>query len=287
VPTSSDIRPWYRWHWHKYRKSDRTLTLSLAGHGAYRNLLDAMWERGGQIPSDRNLLWRLALATDREEYDAVAEQVEAFFTLSEDGKHFTNETLAQEWQGSTEYLSDIREKRSAAGKKGNASRWGGSKQAHLSQTGRKGVANAIAPPSQADGKASHSSSSSSSTEDQNLGELLADSFNPSEASRKVQDELALSGQRMWILATECVEKLCKAESITPALAAEAIVARWKDYDRRTVSYKLGKQKWLETGGYITATHSPTQAETPSQYQARLEDDARAAIQREQTKAAQA
>jgi uncharacterized protein YdaU (DUF1376 family) len=164
---SSEIRPWYRWHWHRYRKSDRTLSLSLAAHGAYRNLLDAMWERGGWLPADRTLLWRLALATSREEYEAVADQVEAFFTLSEDGKHFTNETLAQEWQESTEYLVGIREKRSEAGKKGNAARWGDGKS---SQTDRTPIANAIALPSQTGRNGSHSSSSSSSssTEDQTL-----------------------------------------------------------------------------------------------------------------------
>jgi len=122
-----------------------------------------MWERGGLLPADRTLLWRLALAESREEYEAVADQVEAFFTLSEDGKHFTNETLAQEWQESTDYLIGIREKRSEAGKKGNASRWSDAKS---SQTDRKVIASATASPSQTDRNASHSSSSS--TEDQNL-----------------------------------------------------------------------------------------------------------------------
>ena len=114
-----EIRPWYRWWWHSYRTSERVLSFrSLAVHGAYQNLIAAAWELGGSLPNDRSILWRLALAGSLDEYSQVADQVEAMFTVSEDGKRLNNETLQNEWDNSTAFLNQRRE----AGKKSGEAR---------------------------------------------------------------------------------------------------------------------------------------------------------------------
>ena len=114
---SKEIRPWYRWWWYQYRTSERVLSFrSLAVHGAYQNLLAAGWELGGSLPNDRSILWRLALAISPEEYEQVADQVEAMFTPSADGKRLNNETLQNEWDSSSEFLNQRREAGKASGK---------------------------------------------------------------------------------------------------------------------------------------------------------------------------
>ena len=163
LAASSDIRPWYRWHWHRYRTSSRVLAFSsIAVHGAYRNLLDAMWESGGTLSIDRNSLWRLALTSCKAEYEAVADEVEAMFERSEDGQNFTNATLLEEWNNTTEYLE---KKRFAGGEGGRA------KARNLAARASTPLADASKPLAKASTglpSSSSSSSSSSTTEDQNL-----------------------------------------------------------------------------------------------------------------------
>lgn len=114
---ANEIRPWYRWWWHRYRTSVRVLKFkSMAVHGAYRNLLDAMWEQGGTLPTDREVLWRLALAYSCEEYEQVADEVEAMFEKTEDGQSFTNNALTKEWEDSTNFLAKKRESGKASGR---------------------------------------------------------------------------------------------------------------------------------------------------------------------------
>jgi len=58
---------------------------------------------------------------------------------------------------------------------------------------------------------------------------------------------------MWVLATECVEKLVGAEKISATTAAEEIVRRWQAYESTPLnggSFKQGKKGWLESGGYL-------------------------------------
>ncbi len=164
---ASDIRPWYRWHWHLYRTSSRVLALSgIAAHGAYHNLIDAMWEKGGTLSTDRNSLWRLALASCKQEYEGVADEVEAMFERSEDGLTFTNDRLTQEWNTTTEYLE---KKRTAGGKGGQAK---ARNRALLLDSASKPLADASnALANAGKGLPISSSTSSSSTEDQNLDAL--------------------------------------------------------------------------------------------------------------------
>jgi len=93
--------------------------MSLAAHGAYRNLLDAAWDNGGKIPNNSDVIWRYALAQSKAAFAKVSEQVLSMFTVSEDGKWLTNETLTDEWNDATDWFK----KKSDAGKKGSSARW--------------------------------------------------------------------------------------------------------------------------------------------------------------------
>lgn len=108
-----EIRPWYRWFPNDYTRSQRVLRFgSLAVHGAYRNLLDAMWNWEGKLPTDRSILWRLALANSREEYEVVADQVEEMFQVSKDGRFLTHDRLTEEWDNASNFM----ERQSKAGR---------------------------------------------------------------------------------------------------------------------------------------------------------------------------
>jgi uncharacterized protein YdaU (DUF1376 family) len=114
-----EIRPWYRWHWQRNQSAESTLAfakhmLPPLLHGCYRLLLDAMWQFGGKIPTDREVLYGLARFKRREDYEKVADIVESFFQKTEDGQFFTHQTLIEEWDSATDVLGKRRE----AGQKG-------------------------------------------------------------------------------------------------------------------------------------------------------------------------
>jgi uncharacterized protein YdaU (DUF1376 family) len=117
-------RPWMRWHVTRWRNSPRVLQMSLAAQGAYRNLLDAAWQLGCRLPNLPELMWKYALAQSPQEFAALAAQVMPMFSATEDGLWLTNETLTEECAGRAEFAEELSRKRSAAGKKGNATRWG-------------------------------------------------------------------------------------------------------------------------------------------------------------------
>ena len=117
-------RPWMRWHVTRWRNSPRVLQMSLAAQGAYRNLLDAAWQLGCRLPNLPELMWKYALAQSAEEFAGLAAQVMAMFTVTDDGKWLTNETLTEECAGRAEFAEELSRKRSSAGRKGNAARWG-------------------------------------------------------------------------------------------------------------------------------------------------------------------
>ena len=127
----NDIRPWYRWHVYRYESSEHVLEFCSSKrpascHGCYRNLLDAMWKQGCRLTTNRDILWNLAKCGCREEYEEVADLVEACFEKSDDGKWFTSQTLTDEWNSASELL----EKRRNAGHKGGKA----SAQANVKQT---------------------------------------------------------------------------------------------------------------------------------------------------------
>jgi uncharacterized protein YdaU (DUF1376 family) len=117
-------RPWMRWHVTRWRNSPRVLQMSLAAQGAYRNLLDAAWQLGCRLPNLPELMWKYALAQSPQEFAGLAAQVMPMFSVTEDGQWLTNETLTEECAGRAEFAEELSRKRSAAGRKGNAARWG-------------------------------------------------------------------------------------------------------------------------------------------------------------------
>lgn len=122
--------------------------MSLAAHGAFRNLLDAAWENGGKIPNNEEVIWRYALAKSKSAFSKVAAEVLPMFTVSEDGKWLSNETLTDEWNDATDWFN----KKSAAGKAGSTARWShSSDMASPSQTDN----DAIAPPMAKDSTSPH------------------------------------------------------------------------------------------------------------------------------------
>ncbi|MGB2625835.1 MAG: DUF1376 domain-containing protein, partial [Candidatus Acidiferrum sp.] len=146
-----------RWHWYAYETSPHVLDFCLSkrpamAHGCYRLLLDAMWKRGCSLPRDRQILYQLAGCRDLEQYEEVADVVEACFRISDDEKSFTSDLLTNEWNTGT----DILEKRRRAGQKGGKA----SAQANVEQT------STIA-------QASSSSSSSSIKTSLSCDELIA------------------------------------------------------------------------------------------------------------------
>lgn len=70
-------KPWYPWYVGDARAKMRGLTLEQ--RGAYRELLDECYIRGGAIPADREALWRIADAHTASERQAVELIAGAFF----------------------------------------------------------------------------------------------------------------------------------------------------------------------------------------------------------------
>lgn len=104
--------------------------LRAAGHGAYFLLTMHYWSTGG-LPDDDKQLANIACMTDRE-WKQIRPVIRSFFRESWRHKRIDKE-LAE--------AQEKYEKRSKAGKGGNAKRWG-------SQTDRNAMADAIPMPSQ-------------------------------------------------------------------------------------------------------------------------------------------
>ena len=78
------------WWWiDRWRRSTAYTEMSLEQQGAYRNLLDEGWLRGGPIPPDENILAKAC--GDPRVWAQVREKVLAHFTRAPDG--LRNETL--------------------------------------------------------------------------------------------------------------------------------------------------------------------------------------------------
>jgi uncharacterized protein YdaU (DUF1376 family) len=77
------------WHIDRWRKSTAYTDMTLEQQGAYRNLLDEAWLRGGTLPSDERILAKAC--GDASRWKAVRAVVLARFYKREDGLH--NETL--------------------------------------------------------------------------------------------------------------------------------------------------------------------------------------------------
>jgi uncharacterized protein YdaU (DUF1376 family) len=87
--------------------------LTTEQHGAYLLLLFAMWNAGGSLPSDPAKLARIVRLSPRR-WQAIAPDILEFFRV--DGDRITQERLRRDYDA----VVEIGEKRSAAGKLGNA-----------------------------------------------------------------------------------------------------------------------------------------------------------------------
>ena len=76
------------WWVDRWRKSTAYTDMTLTEQGAYRNLLDELWLRGGVLPKDDRILGRIC--GDPTEWRRVRKAVLAHFTLTRDG--YRNET---------------------------------------------------------------------------------------------------------------------------------------------------------------------------------------------------
>jgi uncharacterized protein YdaU (DUF1376 family) len=104
------------WWIDRWRKSTAYTSMSLEEQGAYRNLLDEAFMRGGAIPNDEAVLSRAC--GDSRAWRRVRAKVIARFVLRADGWH--NETLDEVRAKAVEIAAE----RAAAGRQGAATRWG-------------------------------------------------------------------------------------------------------------------------------------------------------------------
>jgi uncharacterized protein YdaU (DUF1376 family) len=213
-----EIRPWYRWWWHRYSNAEAVLEFRLStcpssAHGCYRNLLDQMWQMGGRIPTNRQILWSLAGCGSLQEYEVVADYVEKCFTKSGDGLWFTSETLTEEWDSATEILDKKRE----AGRKGGLSRGKHQLSTPLAELEH----NSSTP------QASSSSSSSSS----NKKPRRAGEFNSTEAAMGYCHTFDVVGEKNIQKIKEAVElQIQKCPSDTPQIVAQRFIDLRREFE---------------------------------------------------------
>lgn len=284
-----------RWHVTRWRNSPRVLQMSLAAQGAYRNLLDAAWQLGCRLPNLPELMWKYALAQSPEEFAALAPQVMAMFTVTEDGQWLTNETLTEECAGRADFAEELSRKRSQAGRKGNAVRWGASANEvearvwhNASQNDRNTVANPVLrspnllPPQSLIANPSHTREEKKVEENtrQPEAEKAQDAIPENSIPESTIDvaqwkcvELGLASPR-W---TRPPEALCAFEAALKheqrgnpekplTTLADELGALWLEYTRSrkgSGEYAMGPAKFFGEAWYRrTASWRDTQPESP-------------------------
>lgn len=105
------------WWWiDRWRKSTAYTDMTLAEQGAYRNLIDELWLRGGVIPDEERTLAKAC--GDAIEWKKVKKAVMAHFYLTPEG--WRNETHDQV----SAFEQELHDRQSDKGKKGAEKRWG-------------------------------------------------------------------------------------------------------------------------------------------------------------------
>jgi uncharacterized protein YdaU (DUF1376 family) len=99
------------WWIDRWRKSSAYSSMNNEQQGAYRNLLDEAWLRGGAIPNDEQVLARAS--GDARRWSKVRARVMPYFELRQDGWH--NLTVDKQ-------LS-LHHARAESGRAGAARRW--------------------------------------------------------------------------------------------------------------------------------------------------------------------
>jgi uncharacterized protein YdaU (DUF1376 family) len=118
---NSDL-PYFPFYPHDFMLDENVVAMSAVARGIYVSMLCHQWEHGS-VPNKPAFIARLASATDEEVREALAGALGPCWP--EDMEHpgrLVNPRLALEFDKAAEHRSDIREKRSAAGKKSVAVR---------------------------------------------------------------------------------------------------------------------------------------------------------------------
>jgi uncharacterized protein DUF1376 len=85
--------PWYKWYPAKWLSSETRLGMTLAERSIYRDLLDALYEKGS-LPSDRRVLAQIAGASSQEFDLAWAVVGLNFIPCEDDATRLTNSVAA-------------------------------------------------------------------------------------------------------------------------------------------------------------------------------------------------
>ena len=123
------------WFWVDRWTGSTAFLLPMEARGLYREMLSQAWRRGGALPNNHEMICRAIGATPAE-WKRSWPIVERYWR--EDGDLLVNDTQL-------EVLGEciaLKERRSAAGKAGNAKRWPGDSHSG-SQTDRKPIADGV------------------------------------------------------------------------------------------------------------------------------------------------
>jgi uncharacterized protein YdaU (DUF1376 family) len=104
------------WWWvDRWRKSTAYTDMSLAEQGAYRNLLDELWLRGGVLPDDDRVLAKVS--GDAMAWPSIRPSVMARFYKTREGwRHETHDEVSRS-------SPNFHKSQSEKGKKGAAAKW--------------------------------------------------------------------------------------------------------------------------------------------------------------------
>lgn len=110
-------QPWYPWYARDFAADEPVLLMTLEAEGAYRRLLDHQWLHGS-IPDDLKQLGVICKNTPPARMKKLWSAIRPCFAESEPGR-LVNPKLERV----REEQEEFHERRSRAGRKGNAKRW--------------------------------------------------------------------------------------------------------------------------------------------------------------------
>lgn len=129
---AKDRAPSMQWYPDDFENDPAVVAMSLAGCGAYMHLLNSAWNlpEPGVLPDDDTLLARWARATPKEWRRLRAEVERAFDTTSRPGYWLQKRMMAERYAQAERFR-----KASEAGRKANATRWGGRSESDANRIG--------------------------------------------------------------------------------------------------------------------------------------------------------
>lgn len=117
---SGEITRRAAWWWiDRWRKSTAYTDMTLSEQGAYRNLLDELWVRGGVLPNDERILAKIS--GDALEWPKVRARVMAHFYVAPDGlRNSTHDEVSAESGRRARKQKDWRDRNRTGNADGNA-----------------------------------------------------------------------------------------------------------------------------------------------------------------------